>query len=145
MSRSQRLPWAAALLGVSVLLFGVSRVSSQDKRVDLTKRSVIERPVQSIVANKSAAANPNLKVIKLPVLRDFSKSIVIEKQVSNLVKYASSQARATRPADGFVNPKVQPGKVRWHANLKAASAAAARSKKPVLLFQMMGRLDDQFC
>ncbi len=47
--------------------------------------------------------------------------------------------------DGFVNPKVEPGKVTWHADFAAACAAAQRSKKPVLLFQMMGRLDNQFC
>ena len=46
------------------------------------------------------------------------------------------------PAD---NPKVQPGKVKWHANFADACAAAQKSGKPVLLFQMMGKLDDQFC
>ncbi len=47
--------------------------------------------------------------------------------------------------DGFVNPKVEPGKVKWHADFDAACKAAAKSGKPVLLFQMMGKLDDQFC
>jgi hypothetical protein len=51
------------------------------------------------------------------------------------------------PAGGepFVNPKVQPGKVRWHADFAAACKAATKSGKPVLLFQMMGRLDEKFC
>jgi hypothetical protein len=48
------------------------------------------------------------------------------------------------PAGDFVNPKVAPGKVRWHADF-AAACRARESGKPVLLFQMMGRLDDQFC
>jgi hypothetical protein len=48
-------------------------------------------------------------------------------------------------ASEFINPKVEPGKVRWHATLDAACAAAKKSGKPVLLFQMMGKLDDQFC
>jgi hypothetical protein len=43
------------------------------------------------------------------------------------------------------NPKVQPGLVRWHADYAAACAAGKESGKPVLLFQMMGRLDQQFC
>jgi hypothetical protein len=43
------------------------------------------------------------------------------------------------------NPKVQPGLVRWHPSLEAACTAAKKSGKPVLLFQMMGRLDEQFC
>jgi hypothetical protein len=45
----------------------------------------------------------------------------------------------------FVNPKVQPGKVRWHKDFAAAIKAAEKSGKPVLLFQMMGRLDERFC
>jgi hypothetical protein len=45
----------------------------------------------------------------------------------------------------FVNPKVEPGKVNWHADFDTACKAAAKSGKPVLLFQMMGKLDDQFC
>jgi hypothetical protein len=49
------------------------------------------------------------------------------------------------PAGAFVNPKVEPGKVRWHADFAAACRAAKESGKPVLLFQMMGRLDDKFC
>jgi hypothetical protein len=45
----------------------------------------------------------------------------------------------------FVNPKVEPGKVKWHADFDTACKAAAKSGKPVMLFQMMGKLDDQFC
>jgi hypothetical protein len=59
-------------------------------------------------------------------------------------------ARQTAPAPAasagaFVNPKVQPGEVRWHRDFNAACAAARKSGKPVLLFQMMGKLDDRFC
>lgn len=43
------------------------------------------------------------------------------------------------------NPLVEPGKVRWHATFESALAAAAESKKPVLVFHMMGRLDHRFC
>jgi hypothetical protein len=55
---------------------------------------------------------------------------------------ARSALAAKAPTD---NPKVQPGKVRWHANFADACAAAQKSGKPVLLFQMMGKLDDRFC
>jgi len=44
-----------------------------------------------------------------------------------------------------VNPKVAPGKVRWHPDFATACAASKASGKPVLLFQMMGKLDEQFC
>jgi hypothetical protein len=62
----------------------------------------------------------------------------IEGPAENLV------ATKTAAADAG-NPKVQPGKVRWHANLETACKAAAKSAKPVLVFHMMGKLDDRFC
>lgn len=40
---------------------------------------------------------------------------------------------------------VQPGQVRWHADFDAARAAARESGKPVLLFQLLGRLDEEHC
>ena len=43
------------------------------------------------------------------------------------------------------NPKVQPGLVRWHRTMADACAAAKRTGKPVLLFQLMGNLDERFC
>ena len=55
---------------------------------------------------------------------------------------ARSALAAQAAAD---NPKVQPGKIKWHPNFADACAAAQKSGKPVLLFQMMGKLDDQFC
>jgi hypothetical protein len=61
----------------------------------------------------------------------------IETPTENLVAASASTA--------FANPKVEPGKVRWHGDFATARSAAARSGKPVLLFQMMGRLDEQFC
>jgi hypothetical protein len=67
---------------------------------------------------------------------------LIETPTKRLVAAQSSAAPA---GDAFVNPKVQPGKVHWHADFDAACRAAARSGKPVLLFQMMGRLDRKFC
>ena len=65
---------------------------------------------------------------------DGTKNDVIEAPVRNLVKAA-----------GDANPKVEPGKVTWHATFATACAAAKKSGKPVVLFQMMGKLDDQFC
>jgi hypothetical protein len=59
---------------------------------------------------------------------------------------AMTEAVPTAPASpAFANPKVEPGKVKWHTDFDTACKAAAKSGKPVLLFQMMGKLDDQFC
>ena len=35
--------------------------------------------------------------------------------------------------------------VRWHASYDAALAAARGSGKPVMLFQLLGQLDDALC
>jgi hypothetical protein len=79
---------------------------------------------------------PRAEGADLQALRDVAKG-VIERPTKKLV--------ASTAATRFINPKVQPGKVGWHADFAAACAASAKSKKPVLLFQMMGKLDDQFC
>lgn len=67
-----------------------------------------------------------------------------------LAKTAAGQPIAPAPTPANTkadpaNPKVEPGKVKWHADFAAACQASAKSGKPVLLFQMMGKLDDQFC
>ena len=54
-----------------------------------------------------------------------------------------SRPEAAPAADA--NPVVRAGRIRWHGDFDAACAAAQRSGKPVLLFQMMGRLDQKFC
>ncbi len=37
------------------------------------------------------------------------------------------------------------GSVAWHASFADALSAARASGKPVLLFQLLGRLDEEFC
>ena len=76
-----------------------------------------------------------------PARLDLTKRVV-EAPAKRL---AAQSGAAPAAAEPFVNPKVQPGKVRWHADFATACTAAAKSGKPVLLLQMMGRLDDQFC
>jgi len=73
---------------------------------------------------------------------DVGKSVV-ERPTEQLLASAAMAANGTSPA--FVNPKVEPGKVKWHADFATARAASAKSGKPVLLFQMLGKLDEQFC
>jgi hypothetical protein len=43
------------------------------------------------------------------------------------------------------NPKVQPGLVSWHPTMAEACAVGRRTGKPVLLFQLMGNLNEKFC
>jgi len=67
---------------------------------------------------------------------------VIEKPTETVIAARSGTVSVTGK---LVNPKVEPGKVKWHPTFAAACAAAQRSHNPVLLFQMMGKLDEQFC
>jgi len=78
-------------------------------------------------------------------LADFSKKKQEGPTETVLAEGFAEAATQTNAPRDFVNPKVQPGRVNWHKDFAAACAAAARSGKPVLLFQMMGKLDDQFC
>jgi hypothetical protein len=65
-----------------------------------------------------------------------------KKVVEFPVKEAVAKSAPTPPTD---NPTVDTGKVKWHKTLDDAQAAAKKSNKPVLLFQMMGYLDKKFC
>lgn len=58
---------------------------------------------------------------------------------------ADVTATAAACAEAAPGPKVAPGLVGWHRDADEAFAAARTSKKPVLLFQMLGNLDDEFC
>lgn len=40
---------------------------------------------------------------------------------------------------------VAPGRVAWHASYREALEASARSGKPVFLFLLLGKLDEEFC
>lgn len=72
---------------------------------------------------------------------DYTKK-AIELPAKSLI---SETAPAPRPAViDTENPWVEPGKVKWHKSFADARIAAELSGKPVLLFQMMGRLDQQF-
>ena len=53
--------------------------------------------------------------------------------------------RGEGPLDKSADRNVKPGDVEWHPDFKAACRAADESGKPVMLFQLMGNLDDRFC
>src|SRR5262245_37425888 len=86
-------------------------------------------------AQQAEPASPPAASLLAKFRLDVGKG-AIERPTENLL---------TASANPLTNPKVEPGKVRWHADFAAAKAAADKSGKPVLLFQMMGKLDDRFC
>ena len=98
--------------------------------------------VVSARATGSAAMGPAISPVKSSEPIADRRKMVIELPTKRLIAARSSSNPAAARSD---NPKVDPGKVRWHPDFATACKAAAVSGKPVLLFQMMGRLDQKFC
>lgn len=62
-----------------------------------------------------------------------------------LVTFLSAQEPASPgklAVEERVGHKVKPGRVRWHPSFADACQAARQSGKPVLLFQLIGKLDE---
>ena len=78
-----------------------------------------------------------------PGRADIAKTETIEPAALAVIQHKSTAPAA--PDKAFVNAHVAPGKVHWHATFADACQAAQKSRKPVLLFHMMGKLDDLFC
>jgi hypothetical protein len=124
----QREKWLM-ILASFVTLAGPSAYGQEQLATGgyLTK-STVEKPAKKMLAENTA---------------DITKTVRIEKPASTILAHNTASAPAT--GKEFVNPKVRPGEVRWHPSFDGACEAAKKSGKPVLLFQMMGKLDDQFC
>ena len=52
---------------------------------------------------------------------------------------------APTPAKAPAPPPAPTTKVRWHSSFDRALLASAESGRPVMLFQLLGNLDDEFC
>lgn len=91
----------------------------------------------------NAVQQPPQDPVIAKMMADQSK-FGIESPFEKMVAGRTIPSPAT-PASAFINPKVEPGKVRWHKTFADACRAAQQSGKPVLLFQMMGNLDERFC
>ncbi|HAY80143.1 MAG: hypothetical protein QF918_10240 [Pirellulaceae bacterium] len=84
---------------------------------------------------------------KKPDALDRSKLVAerpAKKLVSDLEALQQELQRQARAGEQSHVEKVAPGKVKWHADRDQAQAAARRSGKPVMLFQLLGQLDEHF-
>ena len=123
------------ILPLPLLLLPIATTLAQD-RTFVSKRAV-ELPIERALD----VATP-----VYPVYTAYSKGLVelpIERvlDLSTLISIAPEGPIAPPRAKG----PVAPGLVRWHADFASACAAAQRSGKPVLLFQLLGQLDQEFC
>lgn len=101
-----------------------------DAELDVRKRDV-EAPIENVVANDTTR-------VTTPQFND----VELDETVVRTDSEIDDNASADNPL--VDNPRVEPGKVKWHEDFAAACRASGASGKPVLLFQLMGQLDQRF-
>ena len=87
-------------------------------------KSLIERPVEALLGKDSAVQDSAVR-----------KNVPAQKLAGD-----TSQVKPAKSE----NPKVKPGLVKWHKDFETACAKSRQSGKPVLLFQLLGNLDQRF-
>lgn len=105
-------------------------------RFDVSKM-LIEAPLESLINETSTplVPPPTASNDKSRFASDFlSQNHPLKSAVGQGHETDSTKASST-------NPKCQPGLVKWHSNFESALRASATSGKPVLLFQLLGKLD----
>lgn len=132
----------AASAGILVGLSAGAQETGKFLPGDLSKTRV-EMPVKGLLndARTPLAGDPRLEIrhtAQSPTKAPSTRKSLIRMPVKSL---GSSQ----KPASKQPSEKVEPGKIRWHKAIQTAMNASRQSGKPVLLFQMMGHLDDRFC
>ena len=124
---------AVILLAVAGQLLLHQPVFGQDE-IDLADLSKdrIEEPLEEVLATADAISEIAVSV------EDASK-MAIEMPLERLVADT-----AANEADNVDNPYTQPGLVEWHADLETARLASKESGRPVMVFHLMGPLDQRF-
>ena len=121
-------------------MWGRKRILGVMKGVVIGSLSLMGVIAGSVMGDDAKSNNTPISVVKNPGIRaDVGKTVAIEPPTKAIVAAKSATVIESQ------NPKVKPGLVKWHPSFTDACAASKKSGKPVLLFQMMGKLDDQFC
>lgn len=87
---------------------------------------------------------PSSGVTRFPrqtVRKPTNAEAIVESNSANSVSISQSKPSQAVP----VADKTSTGLVVWHTDMTNAMKQSARSGKPVLVFHMMGSLDDRFC
>jgi hypothetical protein len=87
----------------------------------------------AVMSDDPPAAKPRADIPKNKI--EFGPKRVVE---------AAAAVESSNELATSSNAAVAPGRVKWHADWNAAMAAAGRSGKPILLFQLLGRMDQRF-
>ena len=97
---------------------------------------IAESAIRSLLESQS----PNGKAVPKQLERQVGSKIEIEAPIKFLVKTAVSPEHT----GNFNNPTVAPGLVNWHPDFETACVASRKSGKPVLLFHLLGQLNQRF-
>ena len=136
-------------------------------RPSLGKRA-IERPTESLLesSDRSEAIANIAKLVErnngrrltanageLPLVNGASSKSLIELPTEQLIDLARpvkdfvsthTVAPLAKPRSKPDNPSVEPGLIKWHADLTTAALQSKSSGKPVFHFQLLGQLDQRF-
>lgn len=126
--------WMLTLSMIFVFALGLECAGQE-----FSKR-IIELPVKELIGAKKHLA-------KLPATETEQKfditKLLIENPVKNLAKFELMEEQFEL-MNASENQACQPGLVQWHKDLETARAASETSGKPILLFQLLGNLDQRF-
>ena len=114
-----------------------------DLRLDLSKGK-IEMPLEQLVEHVTPL---NAEPAGQPRDVEEQSRALMESSLEELVDRARQASLGETAAAGVAsdaNPACQPGLVQWHETFGQACAASRQSGKPVMLFQLLGRLDQRF-
>ena len=118
----------------------------------------LESPTKNFLRSNSDVLSPTRSIAPVAGRMDIGKSSIeqpVKRVISGNSFMTSGQRLRARPVakttdiparssiDG--GGKVSPGMVSWHSTFNNALKASAASKRPVLVFHLMGNLDDRFC
>lgn len=163
------------LLALTAGLISVPQVSAQNyahsagRRADFSKLA-IETPLEKLISrsNRGVVSGSSALPVSTSTANLSEPAADAENRIINSRVWQSSFARqrkqkgassgsvelstrnviqdtGARNSDTRAGVKVAAGKVAWQPDFDTACKRASESGKPVLLFQMMGKLDDEFC
>lgn len=110
-----------------------------ERLVETTRRPPVTRPV-------GQTGKPETVPTKARGRFDRSK-VAIETGAESLVRSARASAKESPTSHSSLAPtviSVKPGLVSWYKDYTTAQAASRVSGKPILLFQLLGKLDEYF-
>lgn len=122
-SRGRNVKWLAALLALA----HTGTVGALDPAGSPTQNAMF------LPAMGPRGMNVSKGMVETPLERMIQRSTPADHPVSGPTGAAPTPA------------KVAPGLVHWHATLEDAKARARLTGKPVLLFLLLGNLDEAHC